>query len=95
LNFYRNQNFVSAKISDKAFDKTKYCTVTAASGRTGRCPKAPKVPKSQKHLKFQRFPKSQKLPNKQMSQMGYDDAMQTRMENLSMLTISQKMVNAK
>jgi hypothetical protein len=30
-----------------------------------------------------------------MSQMGYDDAMQTRMENLSMLTISQKMVNAK
>ncbi len=34
----RNQKYVSAKISEKAFDKTEYCTVKAASKRAGRCP---------------------------------------------------------
>jgi len=34
----RNQKYISAKISDKVFDKTKYCTVAAASARAGKCP---------------------------------------------------------
>lgn len=33
----RHQKYVSAKILDKAFDKTNYCTAAAANGRMGRC----------------------------------------------------------
>jgi len=36
--FTLSQKYISAKISDKAFDKTKYCTVAAASARAGKCP---------------------------------------------------------
>jgi len=63
----RNQKYISAKISDKAFDKTKYCTVAAASARAGKCKatkapksttKAPKAPKSKKGAKSTKVPKS-------------------------------------
>jgi len=63
----RNQKYVSAKILDKAFDKTNYCTAAAARERMGRCgpcsdsnPKSTKAPKAPKATKA---PKAPKAPN--------------------------------